>query len=1155
MKKILQLLFILFFSTKLFAQLDTEHWFAAMYDGQSNTGSYQYLYLSTNDVTPFTVYIYSDNNLIAQSTISKGNPDYVFIPRQYIIVNGNNTNELLKPINKGLNVKGERRFFANLRFGVTNHAEIVTSKGIAALGKKFYAVVAPNQISNSIINPENHGFQTSVIATEDDTTVTIDKFNKPVTFSNGTVSNALLVFKLNKGQSYIIDGRGIMSGNRDGFIGTKVVSDKPISVTNGNFNGQYVPDTQQGDGSDILMDQSVSVENLGNEFGIISGMGNITGVGTDITNKGMERAIIVATENNTAVYINNSATPVATINEGEYYFVPDTYYAKKSSTHYNLYIKTTKNVYVYQVLGGVQGSLATGSMNFIPPLGCYLPIKIDEIGYVDQLEPGGDPLTVKINIISESGAKVKLNGVEIDPASGYGPFPLEGNNSWETYSVPNISGNVTVESNKAVNAGLAGGDGNAVGYAGYFAGFSAIPFIVKKEGICIPDVVLELPEGYDKYQWYLKNETTGLPESIPGAVTNLYKPTKPGFYTAQVQRSVCPVVTTPEFRLLNCPTITTIDASSCNNAVPLFPVLSNSSQTTDWNSISIINQPTKGSLNVDKINQLFEYTPTLGVSGIDTFKYSFCGISTLPDCEEVTVNVYVNIVANDDLILGCKIDSTQGEFDLTKANITSDPSITERKYYKTQFDADNDTGVNIISNAQITRYRSEEGFVYVKLKNSKCARTVKIELKFFPVAELITDTYEVCDDKLEGKIHVELDKLVSTFLKNHNYFININFYDNSSAFGTALPNNWSYSSDTTIFLKVDSPDGCKPQIFPINFKIGSKVIVNTLIETLEICDDEPDYFDYKKRVQNLNDYKYLFTSDTSVSAKFYLAKEDAQNKRNNDITEFGIQNQQLFYVRLSKSGVCDRLVELTLKIKIPEKSQMLKDKEICPEKVTTLDAGENLFKKYEWFNEKDPSTVISNIHKLENVGLGDYFVILTAFNGCTYKQNVKITAVELPEIAEILIENNKVTITAVKGNPPYLYSLDGINYQASNVFTNVQSGYHKAYLISKDDCKPFIEEFTIIEIYNVLTPNGDGYNDVLDMSLLETKIDVKFYIHNRNGTKVFDGNKNNKYIWDGKHNGRSLPTSSYWYMLQWKDFIYSVPVKYTGWILLKNRNQ
>lgn len=74
------------------------------------------------------------------------------------------------------------------------------------------------------------------------------------------------------------------------------------------------------------------------------------------------------------------------------------------------------------------------------------------------------------------------------------------------------------------------------------------------------------------------------------------------------------------------------------------------------------------------------------------------------------------------------------------------------------------------------------------------------------------------------------------------------------------------------------------------------------------------------------------------------------------------------------------------------------------------------------------------------------------------------------------------------------------------------------------------------------------------MSLLKYKIDVKFQIFDRSGKKLFEGDSNNNYTWDGKLGGKVLSTSSYWYIMEWKDFEKSPPVKYTGWILLKNRN-
>ena len=73
MKKILLLIFSsIFFSS--FAQLDREHWFAPMVDRVGNTSQYQSIYMSTNEITPFKVDIYSNNIVVGSVTISKNNP-------------------------------------------------------------------------------------------------------------------------------------------------------------------------------------------------------------------------------------------------------------------------------------------------------------------------------------------------------------------------------------------------------------------------------------------------------------------------------------------------------------------------------------------------------------------------------------------------------------------------------------------------------------------------------------------------------------------------------------------------------------------------------------------------------------------------------------------------------------------------------------------------------------------------------------------------------------------------------------------------------------------------------------------------------------------------------------------------------------------------
>ena len=135
MKKLLTI-FLFFISYFISAQFDTEHWFAPIVDRTGGLDAEQYLYLSTNRTTPFTVEIYNNNTLYKTISISKGNPGKINIDRNLMITE--NQADLFTPNKMGLHLVGEFKFFAHFRFAVENHAEIITSKGKAALGKTFF---------------------------------------------------------------------------------------------------------------------------------------------------------------------------------------------------------------------------------------------------------------------------------------------------------------------------------------------------------------------------------------------------------------------------------------------------------------------------------------------------------------------------------------------------------------------------------------------------------------------------------------------------------------------------------------------------------------------------------------------------------------------------------------------------------------------------------------------------------------------------------------------------------------------------------------------------------------------------------------------------------------------------------------------------------
>jgi gliding motility-associated-like protein len=1104
-----------------------------MMDRTTNGSDFQKIYLSTNRIIPFPVTIYNNNVAIGTVSISKGNPQKFTVPRNFIITTLQS--DLFTPITKGLHAKADFPFYANLRFSVYNHAEIITSKGLASTGTTFYTAMAPISVENPILN-----FMTSILATEDNTTVTVSGYKPTIVFSNGTtgLTNPTLTFTLNKGQSYIIDGKGDIATNSDTFIGAKIVASKPVNVTNGNFNGQYSGNITTA--SDILMDQSVPTNRLGNQFALVKGNGAI-GIN-------MEGAIIVAITNNTRVFLNNEVLPAATLNEGDYYVVPDSKYQLQGSSHYNLFIRTTENAYVYQLLAGIDNasSVATGGFNFIPSLNCYLPKQIDELGLIDENEvfsngnPGGIlNIPTKLNLITETGGIVLVNGVA--PAASTGPFPMTGSANWVTYGIPNVTGNITVTSSKAITAGINAGS-DAVGYGGFFAGFPTTPVILSSGGLCAPGITLTIdPIIYDSYQWFLNGNL------IVGANSSSYSPTLPGNYTASVTLGSCAPLLAAAFKVLKCTVISTSNYTICTSQT-ITPTFSSPSivQNVTPSSVNIITAPTLGNATINAITGVITYTATNpGVAGTDTFTYNFCGNdANFPECETVSVTIHIQeIVINNPTISTCNINNL-GTFNLTTANVTAQTPVII-KYYPTLADAQTQNTAAEITTP--TTYSAANGTIVFALISTPigCTKIAQITLKTFPIAVVANYNETFCDDNLDGNISVTLSNITPTIVTNSTYF-NIKYYGNladaNAGNANVLANNFIFTANTTIYIRVESPDGCAPIVKALQLNFGAKVPLLAANSTHTICDDNLD----GTKMVNLQDYFPFYTTDTAVSATYFNTLANAQNNANPIANPTSISGTQTFYIRFQKTGICPNIANITITIKTPKKSDLLIDQAICGNSTTTLNAGPG-FENYLWSNGANTSSIT-------NVGVGNYYVDLT-FNGCVYRQNVVINKNDLPEITAIDINGGTVTITATGGTPPYQYSLDGAVWQDSNIFYGLTRGQFIAFVKDRLACVPVRKDFSIINLINAITPNYDGINDEINYSDLSTKQDVVFRIFDRYGAEIFSGTPANRFTWDGKMpNGRAVNTATYWYILQWREYGTNTIVKYTSWLLVKNRN-
>ncbi|MCT4327731.1 T9SS type B sorting domain-containing protein [Chryseobacterium indologenes] len=354
-----------------------------------------------------------------------------------------------------------------------------------------------------------------------------------------------------------------------------------------------------------------------------------------------------------------------------------------------------------------------------------------------------------------------------------------------------------------------------------------------------------------------------------------------------------------------------------------------------------------------------------------------------------------------------------------------------------------------------------------------------------------------------------------------------------------ISNPFSYiSAPGTVYVKVTTAQGCV-NTAKITLSFYPQVIVTDT--ELKSC-----FIESSVSMASFNLLPAVISQNT-VSKEYYPSMTDAVNGTNTITNPAAyIAPTGMAYIKAFSSNGCYAIAKVNLKVIPPAFSNILKDKIICMEAKTSLDAGPG-FKSYEW-------STGAKTQSISNVGVGTYWVKLKT-GDCTTLQIVKIYPAENPVVSSIDISENTITVYVQGGTPNYQYSMDNIIWQYSNVFKNVPRGTARVFVKDRNNCIPIEIGITIPNLINVITPNSDGINDVMDYSALDNKQNLEINIYDRYGYQVFQANKSNHYRWNGFFNGRPVATGSYWYSISWKENNKTETiVKFTGWIMVKNRN-
>lgn len=1135
------------------AQLSNKHWIPPLHANETNDTSLikqHYIYLSTPEPTPFQVTITTGSGVpITGSpfTISQGNPVRVTIGSGQPSAMMLNRVDVGHVVNgKGLIIEGQYDFYVNFRVRADNHAEFLASKGRTGAGKTFRLGSLPQNDYGTIRN-----FVSSFMATEDNTTVNLSDYNSNITFINGnsTFSSTSQTFTLNEGESVVVSGyTESNASNLDGFVGALLESDKPILVNSGNLAGGMA---SAGNGQDFNLDQIVPLEQVGQEYVIMKGNGsNIT-----------ERPLVIAHENNTEVYLNGSATPITTLNAGDFFLIPTSNFIG-SGANKNMYINTSKKAFLYQIVGGSLSD-ATSGFYFIPPLSCFWQKSVDLIPAINEIGTQTD-FNGNLIIATEAGSTISINGTPTTSS----PLAVSGNPNWETYRINNLTGDIRIESTGALAVGVFSASGNA-GIGGYFSGFGSTPSDTTID-VCtgaIIDLFDKIPGNPETGGNWEFNGNPRIPNN--GIFDPAIDPI--GTYTYTFTKTCDGIIRTIPIDIVinsiqpgpNAGTSTTKSYCVTDVSEDLTTVLG-TAITTGGNWTYNGNPRANGIIN-----------PALDQSGTYTYTIPAQGV-----CDAVSASIVVTINPSPQLQVVADYplcdDTTSGSdtdglsfFNLNVKNTEVFGSQTgvNVKYYEDPIDAENEASNNITS---ITAATGKT--IYFRIENNLgCFQIGNFNLIVNPKPIVVDEvTLKQCDDDTDTQaifVLTQANGLISTESDvAFTYHLTQSGANNNTAI---ITNEDTYlgSNGNFVWARIENTFGCyrtarvnlvvSTTQFPSTFVAQPYFECDDYINATDIDNDGFDYFDVDSFYTNDIISAFPISQQPFLVVSYYQSYTDAElvinpitninNYRN--IVAGGNPIWARVDSQLNNDPGCKGIQELQLIINpIPEVNLGV-NFTLCLDPMNgsglqTIDAtpsNSGTF-SYEWSTDIPGLDLSGETNPQYDVtAAGTYHVLVTNLTtNCQNTDSITATFSSEPATFEASVttqpfDSGLSTIVGIAsgGYGIYEYSLDLINWQSSPIFNSVPNGNHTIYVRDIQGCGILsVTNLVAITYPNFFTPNGDGYNDTWNISNLPLAYNAKLYIFDRYGKLIKQINPEGEG-WNGTLNGEVLPSSDYWFTLEY----------------------
>jgi gliding motility-associated-like protein len=554
-------------------------------------------------------------------------------------------------------------------------------------------------------------------------------------------------------------------------------------------------------------------------------------------------------------------------------------------------------------------------------------------------------------------------------------------------------------------------------------------------------------------------------------------------------------------------------------------------------------------------------------------------------CFDASLTLTLRVVSNPeagtpDALRQCDVnDPGDGVevFDLTQAEaaiLQGQPfDVSYHESYQEAFD-----NTNAIADPQNYSNTSSPQTIYVRVTNSGipegCFEIVELVLIVDPLPDTTAPVsdYILCAVGGSGQGVFDLTTKEEEILGGQDpALFTVSFYQtpgDAAAGINPIVNTSAYPNVTNpqrIYVGITSGDtGCynSGQEFDLEVREGAEATAP--VEPYTICDNLDANDGIGEFVLDGSTAESQAVIDTILggqdpviySVSFHQSQGDADAGINALGSPFvNTVNPQLIYARVTNGDTdCSATAEVLLKVEQLPQISLQESYRLCvdangnpiPEEFglpspPVIDTGlsGDLY-SFEWFLNGE-LLLGQDEPFLEALSGGEYVVVVTELlTGCSSEAATTVTVSSPPtdwnvEVITSAFSSDPAIEVTADGQGDYLFQLDDGLPQADGLFEGVSPGLHLVTIFDQNGCGSVTQEVSIIDYPRFVTPNQDGYHDTWNIiGIAGGDPTAKIYIFDRFG-KLLKQLSPLGEGWDGTYNGAPLPSSDYWFLVEYTE--------------------